>query len=170
MRFATYSSYLAGKLDFVPVLNVILLLLLFFLLCSSFFVLQVGEPIVLPSARDASAGSAPSRLILVVSHDPSRPDGDKIFFNDQLTTLDKLHAVLNEAKASFPGDSLIAKLDRGVPTETLVSILQTARELNLKVTLATSMAPSSGPGSTPKNPTATDAPADGIPAAAHESN
>src|SRR6185295_11070546 len=102
MRFATYSSYLAGKLDFIPLLNVILLLLLFFLLCSSFFVLQTGEPIVLTKARDASAGSAPSRLILVVSHDPDQPNGDKIFFNDQLTTLEKLPQVLSEAKSAFP--------------------------------------------------------------------
>ena len=171
MRFATYSSYDAGKLDFIPLLNVILLLLLFFLLCSSFFVLQVGEPIVLPAAKDKSIGSAPSRLILVVSHDPDRADGDKIFFNDQLTTLDKLPQALSDAKASFPGDSLIAKIDRGVPTETLVSILQTSRELDLKVTLATSLAPAAGtaPPAT-RNPPKTDAPADGTPAAAHEAS
>lgn len=158
MRFATYNSYYAGKLDFVPVLNVVLLLLLFFLLCSSFFVLQVGEPIILPATRDASAGSGPSRIILVVSHDPSRPDGDKIFFNDQLTTLDHLPTRLSEAKATFPGDSLIAKLDRGVPTETLVSILQTARELDMKVTLATSLAK---PAPATANPPADTAPAHG---------
>ena len=180
MRFATYSSYFAGKLDFIPILNVILLLLLFFLLCSSFFVLQVGEPIVLPITRDAAAGSAPSRLIVVVSHDPDRPNGDKIFFNDQLTTLDRLPQVLNDAKAAFPGDSLIAKIDRGVPTETLVSILQTSRELDLKVTLATSLAPAGRPaedarGTTaaatpapPNSPAQTEAPADGVPAPAHE--
>jgi biopolymer transport protein ExbD len=161
MRFATYSSYFAGKLDFIPVLNVILLLLLFFLLCSSFFVLQVGEPIVLTAARDASAGSAPSRLILVVSHDPDTLHGDKIFFNDQLTTLEKLPQVLSEAKSAFPGDSLIAKIDKGVPTETLVSILQTSRELDLKVTLATSLSPR-----TIANPAETETPADGTPAAA----
>jgi len=171
MRFATYSSYFAGKLDFVPVLNVILLLLLFFLLCSSFFVLQVGEPIALSSARDAGVGSAPSRLILVVSHDSNRLDGDKIFFNDQLTTLDRLPQVLNDAKANFPGDSLIAKIDRGVPTETLVSILQTARQLDLKVTLATSLAPANADSAAtvipPSNLSTTEAPADGVPAPAH---
>jgi biopolymer transport protein ExbD len=141
MRFATYSSYFAGKLDFVPLLNVVLLLLLFFLLCSSFFVIQVGEPLVLPKAPDTTAGSAPSRLILVVSHDRSRPDGSKIFFNDELITLDKLPNVLTEARRTFPGDSLIAKIDHSVPTATLVSILQIARELDLKVTLATSLSP-----------------------------
>ena len=163
MRFATYNSYYAGKLDFIPLLNVILLLLLFFLLCSSFFVLQVGEPLTLPKTGDVSAGSAPSRLILVVSHDSDRSDGDKIFFNDQLTTLEKLPKVLMDAKEYFPGDSLIAKIDRGVPTETLVSILQTARELDLKVTLATSLAPASA-GNTPK----TTPSSDGLPAAAHQ--
>ena len=167
MRFASYTSYYAGKLDFVPILNVILLLLLFFLLCSSFFVLQVGEPIVLPSTHDSSAGSAPSRLILVVSHDSDRPDGDKIFFNDQLTTLEKLPEVLSQAKGSFPGDSLIAKIDRGVPTETLVSILQTSRELDLKVTLATSMATVPRSSSNPPK-SDTDSSADGTAAPADE--
>ncbi|MBV9463299.1 MAG: biopolymer transporter ExbD [Verrucomicrobiae bacterium] len=140
MRFPSTSTFFAGKTDVVPLLNIILLLLLFFLLCSSFFVLQVGEPIVLPRSKDGS-GSAPSRLILVVSHDNSRFGGDKIFFNDQLTDLAKLPEVLRGAKALFPGDSLVAKIDRGVPTATLVSILQVARELGLKVTLATSTAP-----------------------------
>jgi hypothetical protein len=91
--------------------------------------------------------------MLVVSHDSSRPDGDKIFFNDQLTTLENLPAVLRKAREAFPGDSLIAKIDRGVPTETLVSILQIARELDLKVTLATSMAPSARKTAT-ENPAA----------------
>lgn len=159
MRFAALSSFFAGKLDFVPLLNVILLLLLFFLLCSSFFVLQVGEPITLPAAADAQTGSPPSRLILVVSHDPSRPDGDKIFFNDQLTNLEKLSSVLSEAKASFPGDSLIIKIDRSAPSEALVSILQIARQLDLKVTLATSLAPATSQKTAPINP---ETPAHGI--------
>lgn len=156
MRFATPTSYLPGKMDFVPLVNVILLLLLFFLLCSSFFVLQTGEPIELSAAADSQAGSAPSRLILVVNHDPSRSGGDKIFFNDQLTSLEKLPTALADAKAAFPGDSLVAKLDRGVPTETLVSILQTARKLDLKVTLATSLSPAASPGEAVQPATGTD--------------
>ena len=123
---------LRGLIDLTPVLNVILLLLCFFLLSSS-FVLQPGIKIDPPRLVNAESSPA-SRLIVAVTLSPQQVD-DKgaplprqpvLYFNDQIVSLDGLHAALDQLPASRIKPTLVVKADKDVPVDLLTSLIDVA--------------------------------------------
>lgn len=119
---------LRGMIDLAPVVNVVLLLLCFFLLSSS-FVLQPGIKVDPPRSA-IGVGTPASRLIVAVTLAPQQfdakgaplPRQSVLYFNDQIVTLDGLHAALDKLPASRLQQTLVVKADKDVPFDLITSI------------------------------------------------
>jgi biopolymer transport protein ExbD len=123
---------LRGLVDLAPIVNVVLLLLCFFLLSSS-FVLQPGIKVDLPRST-LDVGTPSSRLIVAVTLAPQQFDNNGaplkrepvLYFNDQIVTLDGLHAALDRLPSSRITPSLVVKADKDVPLDLITSIINVA--------------------------------------------
>ncbi len=128
VRRSTRSVH--GPLDVTAMIDVVLLLLIFFMLNSS-FVLQPGVEVHPPKGLDA--GVRDSRYVInITAQDPP-----KIFFNDQLVTLEKLEGQLNRIGRRSEDPQIIIRADRAVPHGTVTEILNTAIRAGLSVVIAT---------------------------------
>jgi biopolymer transport protein ExbD len=130
---------LRGLIDLAPVVNVVLLLLCFFLLGSS-FVLQPGIKVDPPRSAIA-IGTPASRLVVAVTLGPQLYD-DKgaelprqpvLYFNDQIVSLEGLHAALNALPPSRLEPSLVVKADKDVPLDTITSIIDVAQRFTVVI-------------------------------------
>ncbi len=133
-RFAPAHRPLAGRLDPVPLANVLLLFFFAFLVNSS-FVVQPGVRIALPAAPLAEG--APYRAAVV-----TLTQEGMVFFDDRRTTLEGLKSAFAQARFEHPDAALIVEADEGVPQGRLVEIYNMATAAGLReVLLATRVAP-----------------------------
>ncbi len=139
----------AGRLDPVPLINVVFLLLIFFLICSS-LVFHPGIPVELPPAVNPAMNAA-DKLVISLTR------SGQVFFNDEpVRGMDDLERKLRERvlddkiaaanmagqRLSGPGDTsvrspaVVLRADRRVPYERVVEVVSLARSLNLGVYMA----------------------------------
>ena len=134
MKFKRHLEIVKGRIDAVPLVNVVLLVLMFFLLGSA-FVLQPGvnvNMLSLPLSTLNVGAPAQGALMITVTRD------DLIFFNDERTDLAKLKAGLEKDAQRFPGIRLVVKADQRVSYERLVQILDLVKAAGIQhVLLAT---------------------------------
>ena len=134
MKFKRHLEIVKGRIDAVPLVNVVLLVLMFFLLGSA-FVLQPGvnvNMLSLPLSTLNVGTPAQGALMITVTRD------DLIFFNDERTDLVKLKESLEKSAQRFPGIRLVVKADQRVSYERLVQILDLVKAAGIQhVLLAT---------------------------------
>ena len=88
MRIKPRVKVFAGRIDLVPLLNVIFLLLIFFVLSSS-LVFQPGIPVELPPAVN-SAMNTTEKLVITITR------SNLLFFNDKPVQWEELERELRE--------------------------------------------------------------------------
>lgn len=153
MRLKPNVKPFSGRMDVVPLLNVIFLLLLFFVISSS-FVFQAGIPVELPRAVAASLNPT-EKLVITITR------SDLLFFNDKPVNWDELERELREvvlinkmamAKRTSAQNAtnsriralppmVVLRADRNVPYAKVIDVMGLARSLNLGVYLATDYQP-----------------------------
>lgn len=118
MKFKRRTELEKGKLDIVPLIDVIFLLLIFFMLTSS-FIFQPGIKVNLPKAITSEVLHKNS-LIIVITKD------DSIFLDERAITTDELTTRLSiAAKEDRP---LLIKADRGASLGKVVEVWDLCRE------------------------------------------
>lgn len=132
MRLRRQVHTLKGPIDLAPLIDVVLLLLIFFILSSS-FVLQPGVKITMPSTLDGNHGVTNVRHILAIT----AADPPLVFFNDQISSREKLPEQFRQIAGEGKGNSLVIKADRHVPYGTVVDIMNQALAEGLSVVVAT---------------------------------
>ncbi|MEM6883650.1 MAG: biopolymer transporter ExbD [Verrucomicrobiota bacterium] len=130
MKVRRSTRSIQGQLDVTAMIDVVLLLLIFFML-NSHFVLQPGVEVNPP--RGLAEGVRDSRFVInVTAQEPPR-----IFFNDQLVTLEKLEGQLNRMGRRSADVQIIIRADSAVPHGTVTEIMNTALRAGLSVVIAT---------------------------------
>ena len=150
----------AGRLDPVPLINVVFLLLIFFLISSS-LVFQPGIPVDLPPAVNPNMNVTDTLLVTINRN-------GVLYFNDKRVewaelerelrelVLDSKVAAANRAGTRITGfgdktvrnPALILRADRNVPYDRIMQVISLARSLNLGVYMATAL--QTGGPKTPK--------------------
>jgi len=151
MRTRTNLKIVSGKMDAVPLVDVVFLLLIFFLISSS-LVFQPGIPVELPTARTSSVRAAEKIVVTITKSDAK---SDLLFFNDNPVRWEDLERELRElvrrsrrvtaAREGAPEGAslrafspmLVLRADAGVPYAKIVEVMSLARSLELGVYLAT---------------------------------
>ena len=119
MRFKRNVAIARGRIDPVPMINVVLLLLVFFVLGSS-FVLQPGIQVTPPPTSHVRTGSLYQGLVLTVTRE------NLLFFNEQRVALEDIRKALQKAAKKSRAQQLIIKADRFTPYGTVVELIDTA--------------------------------------------
>ena len=132
MKLRRQVQLLRGPIDLAPLINVVLLLLIFFILSSS-FVLQSGVKITLPSSLDGTHGVTNVRHIVAIT----AADPPLIFFNDQISSREKLSEQFKQVAAAGSGNNIVIKADRYVAYGTVVDVMNQALAAGLSVVVAT---------------------------------
>ena len=130
------------SLDWLFLVNVCVIML-FFTLFGSRFVLAPGLAITLPVMKPGTLTDAPASVVVSVSR------ANMVLFEDSLLTLPQLRTRFIEYTKGRKGLSLLVRMDRDVPTQTLVEIKEAAVAAGFDpVTMAAeTAAPDSVPGS-----------------------
>jgi len=128
MTFKTHCEIAKGRIDPVPMVNVVFLLLVFLAL-SSPYVMQPGIGMMsLPKVPVTPTASFPGTVVTVTR--------DALFFNNQITTLEGLQRSLREAGRRSRNPELVVKADSQVPHGTVMQIMSMAMEAGFAVNLA----------------------------------
>jgi len=118
MKFKRRTELEKGKLDIVPLIDVVFLLLIFFMLTSS-FIFQPGIKVNLPKAITSEVLHKNS-LIIIVTKD------DSIYLDERVITIDELTTRLTiAAREDRP---LLIKADRGASLGKVVEVWDLCRE------------------------------------------
>lgn len=126
MRIPRTTRLFRGQLDLAPFLCV-LFPLAFVALFSSYLVLPRGAQVQLP-ALDSGSAIAPGEPRLVVAIDSQR----RIFFENQIITLEGLEPALAQRTASGGPDLLLIQADVSVPYGQLADLAAVARRAGMK--------------------------------------
>ena len=118
MKFKRRTELEKGKLDIVPLIDVVFLLLIFFMLTSS-FIFQPGIKVNLPKAITSEVIYKES-IILVITKN------DVIHLNERAITMDELTTRL--AIAAKEDRPLLIKADRGASLGKVVEVWDLCRE------------------------------------------
>jgi biopolymer transport protein ExbD len=128
MTFKTHCEIANGRIDPVPMVNVVFLLLIFLAL-SSPYVMQPGIGVMdLPRVRVAPNVSFQGTVVTVTR--------DALFFNNQITTLEGLQRSLGDAAKKSRKPVLVVKVDSQVPSGIEMQIMSMAMEAGFDVNLA----------------------------------
>jgi biopolymer transport protein ExbD len=133
MRFPRNTKVFRGQLDAAPYAGVFFLLALFLLLSSS-FIFTPGIPIQLPEAADVPGVTGPTLAIAV-------DDSSRIYFDNQVTTEERLRQHLRDAVAATPSLTLIIQADANVKWATLSRLMLVAHEVGIKTALPSTRPP-----------------------------
>jgi len=118
MKFKRRTELEKGKLDIVPLIDVVFLLLIFFMLTSS-FIFQPGIKVNLPKAITSEVLHKNSLIIVITKN-------DSIFLDERAITADELTTRLSiAAKEDRP---LLIKADRGASLGKVVEVWDLCRE------------------------------------------
>lgn len=133
-RYRTQLRVARGRIDAVPLVNVVLLLVLFFILNAP-FVLQPGVTVDLPVSSFAE-GVSYGPAVVTISQE------GMVFFNDERTTVNALPAAFAQVALEHPQASLVIEADGRVQHSTIVQICNMATAAGIrKVVLATRVQP-----------------------------
>ena len=145
------AKVFAGRLDPVPLINLLFLLLIFFLISSS-LVFQPGIPVDLPPAKNPTL-NATDKLVITITRN------GLIFFNDKKIewgdlerelrnlVLDSKIATSRRNNTRITGiddksvrnPAVVLRADRNVAYERIMEVVSLARSLNLGVYMATAL-------------------------------
>jgi biopolymer transport protein ExbD len=126
MTFKTHCEIAKGRIDPVPMMNVVFLLVIFLMLNSP-YVLQPGiGTVVLPSVKSAPNATWQGVVVTVARN-------NLLFFNDQVTTIEGLQRSLQEAAQKSRNQGLIIRADQEVPYGRVVQIMSMAVEAGFSV-------------------------------------
>ncbi len=118
MKFKRHTELEKGKLDIVPLIDVVFLLLIFFMLTSS-FIFQPGIKVNLPKAITSEVLHKNS-LVIIITKD------DSIYLDERVITIDELTTRLTiAAREDRP---LLIKADRGASLGKVVEVWDLCRE------------------------------------------
>lgn len=166
MRVKPTVRVFAGRLDVIPLINVIFLLLIFFVISSS-MVFQAGIPVELPKAADPEMRAADKLVITVTS-------SDLLFFNDKRVKWDELErelrelilerkvvmarrgAIENGLQQPVRAALILLRADKNAPYARVLEVMSLARSLNVGVYLVTQVQPRVGDRAPTSKPDATD--------------
>lgn len=146
MLTRTKLKSVSGKVELVPLIDVLFLLLIFFLISSS-FIFQPGIPVDLPKADVASVRAA-EKILVTIS------DSDTLFFNDNPVSWNELERQLRElvlnsrviiekrfarptGAARDYSPMLVLRADADVPYKRVIQVTSLARSLGLGVYMVT---------------------------------
>ena len=130
MNFRRRAERIAGRIDLIPLIDVVLLLLIFFIL-SSRFIFQSAVAVDLPQAITRDAQPSSSHTIILTK-------SGFIFFDGRKVNLEGLNFGLELATAKGRNPLLIIKADRGVPYSRVVEIMGLVKKSGInRVALAT---------------------------------
>lgn len=118
MKFKRRTELEKGKLDIVPLIDVVFLLLIFFMLTSS-FIFQPGIKVNLPKAITSETLHKNSLIIIVTKN-------DSIYLDERAITVDELATRL--AIAAKEDRPLLIKADRGASLGKVVEVWDLCRE------------------------------------------
>lgn len=128
MRFKKHLIAEKGKLDIVPLIDVVFLLLIFFMLTSS-FVSHPGIKIDLPKAVTSEA-ILDKNIVITITGD------NVIYLNQQVVQLTELSEKL--ILAANEGKSLLIRADREISLGKVVEIWDLCRDAGIvKINIAT---------------------------------
>jgi biopolymer transport protein ExbD len=156
MRTKPTVKVMCGKIDAVPLVDVMFLLMIFFLISTS-LVFQPGIAVDLPTARSASMRGAEKIVVTITPN-------DQLFFNDNRVEWDELErelrellrnsrAMMEKQRGDKPATAtiqqgrspmLVLRADASVNYARIVQVMSLARSLNLGVYLATDIEPAGG--------------------------
>src|SRR5260221_9822619 len=111
MKFQTHCDIVKGRIDPVPVWDVIFLLMIF-LVISSPFVLQTGNRAVELPTDNHPTGASFQNLVVTVSRD------NLFFFREQPIALDGLRLAFEKAARESRNSELVIRADRQVTHQT----------------------------------------------------
>lgn len=146
MRTEPTLTVVSGKVDIVPLVDVVFLLLIFFLISSS-LVFQPGVPVELPKSYTDSMRAAEKIVVTITKT-------GLLFFNDNPVEWEELerelreivhNRVMMEARSPGTGDvhagpftpMLVLRADASVTYEKIIQVMSLARSLDLGVYLVT---------------------------------
>ncbi len=130
MNFRRRAERIAGRIELIPLIDVVLLLLIFFIL-SSRFIFQSGIVVDLPQAVTRESRPSSSHTIILTK-------SGFIFYDGRKVNLEGLNFGLELATAKGRNPLLIIKADRGVSYGQVVEIIGLVKKRGInRVALAT---------------------------------
>lgn len=130
MKFKRRATRIAGRIDLIPLINVIFLLLIFFIL-SSRLILQSVVSVNLPEAVTSEAEAQENLTVILTKSGLLFLDGRKV-------NLEGLNFGLELALSKGRNPLLIIKADEGAPYGQVVGIMGLAKKAGVKrIALAT---------------------------------
>lgn len=123
-------------LDMTPLIDVVLMLVIFFMLTTT-FVLAPGIKVDLPQGRSLQRSREGDAIVIVTQ------DGT-IYFQDEKTDLQRLHATLQKAYGEQPGLRLVIKADKNARHGHVVEVMDMAKGVGIE-RLAIATAPKDTP-------------------------
>ncbi len=120
MRFKRHAELKKGKLDLIPLVDVVLLLLIFFML-TSHFMFPPGIRIDLPKAMTSKAIHEQTLVLTVTSE-------NVLYLNDEPITLKELELLLKKSRLPNENRSLLIKADRKASLGRIVQIWDIAKK------------------------------------------
>jgi len=118
MKFKRHTELEKGRLDIVPLIDVVFLLLIFFMLTSS-FIFQPGIKVNLPKAITSEVVHKKSLILLFTKE-------DSIYLNERSVTMDELATRL--AIAAKEDRPVLIKADRTSSLGKIVEVWDLCRE------------------------------------------
>lgn len=129
-RFVPRNSLFCGPIPVLPLINVGFLIMLFNMLGSA-FVLEPAISVELP-ITDFTSGSRYGCMVVTLTQE------GKVFFNDELMTMDKLEFAIKQAARDKNAPSLVIEADARSPYGAVMRIMNMATAARIpQVDLAT---------------------------------
>ncbi len=130
MRFKRRAQKIVGKIDLIPLIDIVLLLLIFFIL-SSRFIFQSVVAVNLPT-------SVTSEVEAQANHDVILTKSGLIFFDGRKVNREGLNFGLELALSKGRNPLVIIRADKGVPYNQVMKIMGLIKKAGIKkIALAT---------------------------------
>ena len=123
-------------LDMTPLIDVVLMLVIFFMLTTT-FVLAPGIKVDLPQGHSVQRSREGDAIVIVTQ------DGT-LYFQDEKTDLQRLHAAFEKAHGEQPGLRLVIKADKNARHGHVVEVMDMAKGVGIE-RLAIATAPKDTP-------------------------
>ncbi len=112
-----------SAIDITPMLDVVFIMLIFFIVTAT-FVKQAGTDIVRPEATTAEKQERASILIAVTEANEVWIDGDAV-------DVRAIKPLIQDLRSENPQGSIVIQADRGSKTETLMKVMDAARDVGV---------------------------------------
>ncbi len=130
MKFKRRAQRIAGRIDLIPLIDVVLLLLIFFIL-SSRFIFQSVVTVNLPEAITSDVEAQANHTVILTR-------SGLIFFDGKKVNREGLNFGLELAISKGRDPLVIIRADEGVPHGQVMEIMGLTKEMGIKrIALAT---------------------------------